>query len=89
MERCYDSTEPRRGPAEVESDAQLMANVAAGSVGSFAELYDRYCDRAYRVAVVACRDKDRAQDAVQDGFLSIWNAERAIEPSRARSQPGY
>ena len=29
------------------SDDELMAQVSAGSVESFVELYDRYCDRAY------------------------------------------
>ena len=56
------------------SDGELMANVIAGSVESFADLYDRYCDRAYRVARAVCRDDGRAQEAVQEGFLSVWNS---------------
>jgi RNA polymerase sigma-70 factor (ECF subfamily) len=43
-------------------------------VGSFVDRYDRYCDRAYRVARAVCRDDGHAQKAVQDGFLSVWNS---------------
>jgi RNA polymerase sigma-70 factor, ECF subfamily len=56
------------------SDGELMANVTAGSVESFCDLYDRYCDRAYRIARAVCRDDGRAQEAVQEGFLSVWNS---------------
>jgi RNA polymerase sigma-70 factor (ECF subfamily) len=51
-----------------------MGEVSAASVEAFAELYDRYCDRAYRVAFSVCRDDGCAQDAVQEAFLSVWNS---------------
>jgi RNA polymerase sigma-70 factor, ECF subfamily len=54
------------------SDDQVMAHVAAGSVAAFAVLYDRYCDRAYRIAWSVCRDDGRAEEAVQEAFSSIW-----------------
>jgi RNA polymerase sigma-70 factor (ECF subfamily) len=56
------------------SDRELMAKVSAGSRDSFVDLYDRYYDRAYRVARAVCRDDDRGQEAVQDGFLAVWNS---------------
>jgi RNA polymerase sigma-70 factor, ECF subfamily len=56
------------------SDQELMAKVSAGGVASFVDLYDRYYQRAYRVARAVCRDDGRAQEAVQDGFLSVWNS---------------
>jgi RNA polymerase sigma factor (sigma-70 family) len=55
------------------SDGELMAKVSAGNVESFVDLYDRYFDRAYRVARAVCHDDGRAQEAVQDGFLAVWN----------------
>lgn len=54
------------------ADDQLVADVSAGSVEAFAVLYDRYCNRAYGLAWSVCRDDGRAQDAVQEAFLSIW-----------------
>ena len=63
-------------------DRELMAKVSAGSVASFGDLYDRYCDRAYRVAWSVCRDDDRAQEAVQDGLLAVWKSRASYRPQR-------
>ena len=60
-----------------------MAKASAGSVDGFVDLYDRYYDRAYRVARSVCHDEGRAQEAVQDGFLSVWNGR-----ANYRSQQG-
>jgi len=65
------------------SDDDLMAQVSAGSAESFVDLYDRYCDRAYRVARSVCHDEGRAQEAVQEGFLAVWNGR-----ANFRSQQG-
>jgi RNA polymerase sigma-70 factor, ECF subfamily len=64
------------------SDGELMAKVSAGSVDSFVDLYDRYCDRAYRVARSVCRDDGCAEEAVQDGFLSVWNGRAKYSSQR-------
>ena len=76
----------------IESDAirdrQLISDVSAGNVEAFAELYDCYCDRAYRVGFSVCRDDGRTQDAVQEAFLSVWKSAAATGSSKARSPPG-
>lgn len=56
------------------SDRKLIREVSAGNVEAFGELYDRYCDRAYRVALSVCRNDGRAQDATQEAFLSVWKS---------------
>ncbi|MEA2310197.1 MAG: polymerase sigma-70 factor, subfamily, partial [Solirubrobacteraceae bacterium] len=33
---------------------------------------DRYRERSYRVSSSVCHDEGRAEDAVQEAFLSIW-----------------
>jgi RNA polymerase sigma-70 factor, ECF subfamily len=53
-------------------DEQVMAAVKVGSIAAFNVLYDRYCDRVYRVARSVCRDDGRAHDAVEEAFISIW-----------------
>jgi RNA polymerase sigma-70 factor (ECF subfamily) len=65
-----------------EREAELMARVSAGSVEGFVDLYDRYRDRAYRVARAVCHDDGLAQEAVQDGFLSIWNSRANYRPEQ-------
>jgi RNA polymerase sigma-70 factor (ECF subfamily) len=63
-------------------DAELMDGVSVGNVKAFTTLYDRYCHRAYSVALSVCRDDGRAQDAVQDAFLSLWNSRASYHPQR-------
>jgi RNA polymerase sigma-70 factor, ECF subfamily len=75
-------TERVQAPAPDDSDRELMARVTVGSEDAFAELYDRYCDRAYRVARAFCRDDGRAQEAVQEGFLSVWNSRASYRPEQ-------
>lgn len=63
-------------------ESRLMAEVSAGNVGAFGALYDRYCNRAYGVALSICRDDVRAQDAVQEAFLSIWRSRVSYREQR-------
>jgi RNA polymerase sigma-70 factor (ECF subfamily) len=37
---------------------------------------------AYRVARAVCDDDGRAQEAVQDGFLAVWNSRTTYRPQR-------
>jgi RNA polymerase sigma-70 factor (ECF subfamily) len=64
------------------TDGELMAKVSAGSMDSFVDLYDRYCERAYRVAQAVCRDDGRAQEAVQEGFLALWSSRASYRPQQ-------
>ena len=63
-------------------DRKLMSEVSAGSVAAFGEIYDRFADRAYRVAFSVCRDEGRAQDAMQEAFLTLWTSRSAYRPQR-------
>lgn len=55
------------------SDEALMACARDGDTVAFAELYDRHAVRAFRLAQAICHDPGRAEDVVQESFLSIWN----------------
>ncbi len=71
------------GGVRVEaSDGQLMAQIQAGSADALGELYDRYCDRAYRIAFDVCRDADLAEDAVKNAFLSVWSSGASYREQR-------
>jgi RNA polymerase sigma-70 factor, ECF subfamily len=59
-----------------------MSQVRAGSIEAFEELYDRFCDRAYRTAWGICRDTGRAEEAVQEAFMSIWRSRDAYQSER-------
>ena len=57
-----------------QDDETLMHRVQANDQAAFAELYDRHAVQAFRVARSVCRDTRRAEDAVQEGFLSVWRS---------------
>jgi RNA polymerase sigma-70 factor (ECF subfamily) len=64
------------------SDGQLIAEASTGNIDAFAALYDRYGERAYRVAASVAHDNDYAQEAVQEAFLSIWRNAASYQSQR-------
>lgn len=64
------------------ADGELMGDVSAGSVDALAELHRRFGARAHRVALSVCHDEGRAQEAVQEAFLSIWKTRTSYRPHR-------
>lgn len=70
---------PTHAARDAGDDNEVMADVKAGSVDALGVLYDRYCDRAYRIAWSVCGDDGRAQEAVQETFISIWTTHGTYE----------
>jgi RNA polymerase sigma-70 factor, ECF subfamily len=64
------------------TDAVLMREVQAGERRALGELYDRLALRAFRTALSVCHDRDCAQDAVQDAFVSMWASRATYQPAR-------
>jgi RNA polymerase sigma-70 factor (ECF subfamily) len=73
--------------AETVSDNDLMEQIQGGSQDAFARLYGRYCDRAYRVARAVSTDDGKAEDSVQEGFLSVWRSRDTYRPDHASAAP--
>jgi RNA polymerase sigma-70 factor (ECF subfamily) len=72
------------GPEASEglADPDLAGQLAAGSQEALAELYDRYGRLAYSVALRVLGDPGRAEDAVQEAFLNIWNRAASFDARR-------
>ncbi len=64
------------------SDAALMRQVQYGSRVALGSLYRRFELRAYRTAIATCHDRDCAEDAVQDAFISMWSSRASYRPDR-------
>jgi RNA polymerase sigma-70 factor (ECF subfamily) len=64
------------------TDADLVAQLASGSQEALAELYDRYGALAYAVALRVLSDPGRAEDAVQEAFLKVWNHAASFDAQR-------
>jgi len=56
------------------SDEALMQRVQADDPNAFEQLYDRYSSRAFGLASMTCSSSERAEEAVQDAFLSVWRS---------------
>ncbi|HEX6129359.1 MAG TPA: sigma-70 family RNA polymerase sigma factor [Candidatus Limnocylindria bacterium] len=59
-------------PPADSSDERLMERIASGDEGALALLHDRYRAFAFAIALRVVGDAGRAEDVVQDAFLSVW-----------------
>ncbi|HEY0831011.1 MAG TPA: sigma-70 family RNA polymerase sigma factor [Candidatus Dormibacteraeota bacterium] len=82
---------PRRGEGRTPGDRhvvaasgdhEIAAGLAAGNDEALAQLYDRYAGLAYGVAIRVLGDPARAEDAVQDAFMSVWNHAASFDAER-------
>lgn len=62
-----------------------IEHLTGWSSRAFAELYDRHSVLALRIARAICRDRSRAEDAVQEGFLAIWRYRAGARPATRSS----
>jgi RNA polymerase sigma factor (sigma-70 family) len=67
------------------SDEALVALVARGDEPALAELYDRHGRIAFGLALRVLRDERLAEDAVQDGFLSLWRTAAGFRAERGKA----
>lgn len=80
------STEPERVSADA-TDAELLSRVADRDREAFELLYHRYVRSVFGVALKRLRDRQRAEDAVQETFASIWRSAASYRPERGPAAP--
>jgi RNA polymerase sigma-70 factor, ECF subfamily len=66
----------------VPTDAELLAGIARHDEASLAALYDRYHLLAFSLALRVVHDRGRAEDVVQDAFLSVWRKAASYAEAR-------
>ena len=64
------------------SDEILLEALRQGSVDALEELYDRHHMTALAVAYRVVRDRDLAEDVVQEAFLALWRQPESFRPER-------
>lgn len=75
-----DAGEGARG--DEDTDAQLLARVAAADVAALSVLYERYGRRAFALAYRVTGSPEAAEEVVQDAFLALWRRAEQFTPGR-------
>ncbi|MBA3947760.1 MAG: sigma-70 family RNA polymerase sigma factor [Herpetosiphonaceae bacterium] len=64
-------------------DDQLIARVAAGDRSAFDALYERYASAVFGLALKVLREREAAEEAVQEVFWRVWKRAASFDRSRA------
>jgi len=62
-------------------DAELVARIAAGDEAAFGAAYDRHADAVYGSVLRFLRDRESAEEVVQDVYLAAWRHAEQYIPS--------
>jgi RNA polymerase sigma-70 factor (ECF subfamily) len=93
MELALDTPRLRAVPVEPEplpadlSDADLLVRVAGRDREAFELLYHRYVRSVFGLALRRLRDRQRAEDAVQETFAAVWRSASSYRPERGPAAP--
>lgn len=72
------------GADDAETDARLVAAMAAGDRGALATLYDRHSGLLLGLALRIVRERREAEDLLHDVFLEVWRSAKDFDPRRGR-----
>jgi RNA polymerase sigma-70 factor (ECF subfamily) len=69
------------------SDVDLLVRIADRDREAFEILYHRYVRPVFGLALRRLRDRQRAEDAVQETFASVWRSAQSYRPERGPAAP--
>src|SRR5437660_4879501 len=78
---------PAPEPPVDASDADLLVLVAERDRQAFELLYHRYVRSMFGLALRRLRDRQRAEDAVQETFAAVWRSASSYRPERGPAAP--
>jgi RNA polymerase sigma-70 factor (ECF subfamily) len=70
-----------------EADPDLAARIKRRDPQAMADLYDRYGRLAYFLILRIVRDREMAEDLVQETFLRVWTRAQAFDSERGALGP--
>lgn len=70
------------------TDAALIAAIAAEDRDAFRAFYDRYAAKVLSYVRMLARQRETAEDVVQEVFLSVWRKAPSYRPDRG-DVPGW
>ncbi|MEC3966061.1 RNA polymerase sigma factor [Flagellimonas halotolerans] len=65
-------------------DHEVIARLNSGDDKALYQLYDKYSGALFGVILRMCRDKDKAEDLLQETFIKIWKNIAAYDASKGR-----
>lgn len=68
--------------SNLKLDQQLINQVKQGDKTAFKEIYTRFSQVVYNLALRMLRDKEDAEEVVQEIFLQIWNKAYSYDSER-------
>ena len=69
------------------TDSALLIRVAERDRAAFELLYQRYVRSVFGLALRRLRDRQRAEDAVQETFTAVWRSAGSYRPERGPAAP--
>jgi RNA polymerase sigma-70 factor, ECF subfamily len=80
---------PQVGEPEpaAETDSELLVRIAGRDRDAFETLYHRYVRSVFGLALRRLRDRERAEDAVQEMFAAVWRSASTYRPDRGPAAP--
>jgi RNA polymerase sigma-70 factor (ECF subfamily) len=85
--RALPATSDPGEPSPGESDSELLVRVAQRDRIAFETLYHRYVRSVFGLALRRLRDRQRAEDAVQETFTAVWRSAGSYKPERGPAAP--
>jgi RNA polymerase sigma-70 factor, ECF subfamily len=80
--------EPEVAPVTPDvTDGELLVRVAERDREAFEALYHRYVRSVFGLALRRLRDRQRAEDAVQETFTAVWRSASSYKPERGPAAP--
>jgi RNA polymerase sigma-70 factor (ECF subfamily) len=75
---------PRAQPTEraLADDAELLRRMSVGDESALGEFYDRWSPRVHALVFRLLRDRDDAEDVVEEVFWQAWRQAARYEPAR-------
>jgi RNA polymerase sigma-70 factor (ECF subfamily) len=67
---------------DADQDRRCWDRVAGGDPAALAELYDRYADMLYSLALRVVGSASDAEEVLQDAWLQAWRSARSYDPAR-------
>jgi RNA polymerase sigma-70 factor (ECF subfamily) len=70
--------------ADSSDDSILVKAIAAGSSHALEALYDRYSANIFRIAMRILKNREQAEEVVQEVFWRVWRRSASFESGRGR-----